>query len=156
MKVHNPYRSEYNHSYSHKECPFCNGEIIDKQNIKQLEGDSWMIFVNYYPLLDGNLMLVSKRHVEDLSELNEVEWDEFRVKLEESRRVLSKLLQTNSFNIGINIGSDSGSSVRHLHWQVVPRLKKQPVNGFAGLIAGIQTIRFSPEELKEKILEQSK
>ncbi len=110
-------------------------------------------FVNQYPILDGNLMIVLKRHVEDTSELTDHEWQELQTKIEESKTILSKIFETNSFNIGFNIGPDSGSSVKHLHWQVIPRTKNQPVNGFAGFIADIHTLRASPEELKQRILE---
>lgn len=151
MKVHNPYRSKYNHSYHNKKCPFCNNEVVKKQNIESLEGENWMVFVNQYPILDGNVMLVLKRHVEDTSELNKNEWVELQEKIEQTKTILSKIFDTKSFNIGFNIGPDSGSSVKHLHWQIIPRVNHQPINGFAGFIAGIQNVRMSPEELKEKI-----
>ncbi|OQA83680.1 MAG: AP-4-A phosphorylase [Microgenomates group bacterium ADurb.Bin238] len=151
IKVHNPYRQKYHHSYNSDVCPFCNQEIIEKQNIKLLEGSYWMVFVNLYPILDGNLMLVTKRHVEDTSDLNENEWKELKEKIEETKAVLSRVFETKSFNVGFNVGPDSGSSVRHLHWQVIPRIDRQVMNGFSGFIAGIHTVRISPEELKSKI-----
>jgi len=156
MKVHNPYRLKYNHNYHNRNCPFCDKQIIKGQNIKPLEGKNWMVFVNQYPILDGNLMLVLKRHIEDTSKLSGSEWKELQLKIEQSKSVLSRILNTHSFNIGFNLGPDSGSSVKHLHWQIIPRLKNQPINGFAGFIAGIHTVRLSPEELKEKILDQPK
>lgn len=153
MKTYNPYRVGYNHNYNNKECPFCHTEIVEKQNIKQLESKSWMVFVNQYPILDGNLMLVSKRHIEDTSKINSDEWLELKEKIEQTKTILSKIFKTNSFNIGFNIGPDSGSSVKHLHWQVVPRQTREPANGFSTLIAGIHTVRLSPDELKQKILD---
>lgn len=112
-----------------------------------------MVFVNQYPILDGNLMLVLKRHIEDTSELNKDEWQELQEKIEQSKKILSEIFKTKSFNIGFNIGPDSGSSVKHFHCQVIPRVNHQPINGFAGFVAGIHTVRLSSEELKEKILD---
>lgn len=151
MKVYNPYRKEYRHSYHNEECPFCNKEVIEKQNVKLLEGENWMVFVNQYPILDGNLMLVLKRHTEDTSELDKNEWVELQGKIEQVKTVLSKVFNTKSFNIGFNVGPESGSSVKHLHWQVIPRMNHQPINGFAGFIAEIHSVRMSPEQLKKEI-----
>lgn len=156
MKVHNPYRSKYNHSYHNKSCPFCDKQIIKRQNIEPLEGKTWMVFANQYPILDGNLMLVLKRHVEDTSELDKNEWEELQEQIEQTKTILSKIFNTKSFNIGFNIGPDSGSSVKHLHWQIIPRINHQPINGFASFIAGIQTVRLSPEELRKRILDHLK
>jgi ATP adenylyltransferase len=153
MKVYNPYRSKYDHNYNNPKCPFCNKKIIEKQNISSLEGKNWMVFINQYPILDGNLMLILKRHIEDTSELDKNEWEELQEKIEQAKTILSKIFDTKSFNIGFNIGADSGSSVKHLHWQIIPRANRQPINGFAGFIAGIQNVRMSPEELKKKILD---
>jgi len=153
MKVHNPYRSKYNHSHHNKKYSFCNKVIVKKQNIKLLEGENWMVFVNQYSILDGNLMLVLKRHAKDTSELDKNEWEELQEKIEQTKTILSKIFDTKSFNIGFNISPDSGSSVKHLHWQIIPRVNHQPINGFAGFIAGIQNVRMSPEQLKKKILD---
>lgn len=155
MKVYNPYRSRYSHNYHNEKCPFCSKEIVKKQNIGLLEGENWMVWVNQYPILDGNLMLVLKRHVEDTSELGKDEWEELQEKIEQTKTILSKIFDTKSFNIGFNIGPESGSSVKHLHWQIIPRTNHQPINGFAGFIAGIQSVRMSPEELKKKILDSN-
>ncbi len=152
MKVYNPYRLKYNHNYHNKNCPFCDRQIIEKQNIKPLEGKSWMIFVNQYPIFDGNLMLVLKRHAEDTSDLNKNEWGELQGLTEQTKTILLKIFDTKSFNIGFNVGPESGSSVKHLHWQIIPRVHHQPINGFAGFIANIHTVRMSPNELKKKIL----
>ena len=153
MKVYNPYRLKYKHNYHNKSCPFCDNQIIEKQNIEQLEGKNWMVFVNQYPILDGDIMLVLKHHAEDASELDKDEWQELQEKIEQTKVILSRIFDTKSFNIGLNIGPESGSSVKHLHWQIIPRVNHQPVNGFAGFIADIHTVRMSPDELKKKILD---
>lgn len=152
MKVHNPLRANYSHTYQNNECPFCNKETLSIQNIKALETKDWMILVNQYPILDGNIMLVTKRHIENSSDLTTEEWDAMHGLLERSKELLSKIFETSSFNIGFNIGEHSGSSVRHLHIQVIPRRSTQPASGFAGYIADIYTIKTSPQELREKIL----
>lgn len=154
MKVHNPSRAKYSHDYQNTKCPFCDPEIVKKQNIEALESKKWMVFINQYPILDGNLMLVLKRHAEDSAELTSDDWQELHGKIEQVKVVLDKIFKTTSFNIGFNIGPDSGASVKHLHWQILPRVSRQPADSFTTLIADIHIVRLSPEELKEKILKQ--
>ncbi len=154
MKVHNPFIDQNTITVTTpKSALFCNKEIVKKQNIGFLEGENWMVFVNQYPILDGNVMLVLKRHAEDTSELDKNEWEELQEKIEQTKTILSKIFNTKSFNIGFNIGPESESSVRHLHWQIIPRVNHQPINGFAGFIAGIQYVHMFSEELKKKILD---
>jgi len=149
MKVYNPYRSKYNHKYTNEICPFCNASIIHKQNIKKLESKYWRVFVNFFPILDGNVMIISKRHLEDTSKINLKEWKDLKIVIENTKDLLKKALNIDSFNIGINLGVNSGASVKHLHIQVIPRSEKQTKPAIAELIANLHVVKLSPSKLKK-------
>ncbi len=151
LKVYNEYRSKYNQMHQSKICPFCNPIIIKKQEIKYLEDDNWRVMVNDYPYLDGNMMIVSKRHVVDIKLLTGDEWKTLFKKLKEVEDVLSNIFNTKSFNIGLNIGKNSGGSIRHLHWQIIPRINSHIKEAFTDILTEIQIIKISPKKLIQKI-----
>ncbi len=99
--------------------------------------------------MDGNVMIVSKQHRISLSELSLKEWEEFPKVLLSVKEILAKKFSTESFNIGINIGEESGRSIEHIHWQVIPRKKKS--HTVVSVLADIQVITVSPKELQEML-----
>jgi diadenosine tetraphosphate (Ap4A) HIT family hydrolase len=108
------------------QCDFCDLTVIKDQQVKKLEGKYWYVLASKFPYLDGNLMIITKRHIPDTTDLTQAEKEEFFMILEKTKKVLTKLFKTRSFNIGLNLGPDSGASIPHLHWQVIPRVKINP------------------------------
>jgi len=156
QKIINPYRNGYNHSYKNKDCPFCNEKILKRQAIPDLENNHWHILVNYYPYLDGNIMIVSKRHLLNISSLTAEEWGSLQNMIKQTQKLLTKIFKTESFNIGINIGPYSGATVKHLHWQIIPRMAEVKNGGVINFLSGLQIIKISPQELKERIIKANR
>jgi ATP adenylyltransferase len=78
MKVYEPLRAEYRRNRGkNKICQFCDFKIIKTQECETLSGKYWMVFVNLYPYMDGNLMIIPKRHVKDTNDLDSKEKSEF-------------------------------------------------------------------------------
>lgn len=132
-----------------KICELCNPKNIKKQECTSLSGKHWRVFVNKYPYLDGNLMIISKRHIKDIEDLTKNEWEELHIIFGKTKKVLKKIFKTNDFNVGLNIGKNAGSSLEHMHWQIIPR-KYGPVN-WANIFADLHVIKISPWELKKII-----
>lgn len=105
------------------ECQLC-VEFEIKENVI-MEYKFCFLMFNRYPYLPGHLMLVPKRSVATLFDLNENEKSEIIVKLSEIQEKLLnclKELHVTSTNIGINTGVHSGGSIpQHLHIHIVPR-----------------------------------
>jgi diadenosine tetraphosphate (Ap4A) HIT family hydrolase len=99
--------------------------------------------------MDGNLMIISKRHVEDINGMNDLERTEFFEVLEKTKKKLSKIFETDDFNIGLNIGKKAGASIKHLHWQVIPRREK--ILNASNVFGDLYVITVSPRELKKMI-----
>lgn len=154
MKVLFPKRAEYTKTLSkHTDCFFCDPNVLKKQECTHFSFAHWRVLVNKYPYMDGNVMVVPKAHKISLDELSQKEWVEFPQALLETQKALEEMFTTSSFNIGINLGKESGQSVSHLHWQVIPRKKKN--HTVVGVLADIQVITLSPEELKKKLSKQN-
>ncbi len=130
MRIYEEKRGKYKTTYKSKNCDFCDPFVLQDQKVKQLEGEFWRVLACKYPYMDGNLMIVPKRHVTHTDKLNKEEWDEFSRVLVATQTLLTELFHTKSFNIMLQLGLNSGSSIRHLHWMIIPRPKKQKVSGW--------------------------
>lgn len=108
-----------------------------------------MVFVNLYPYMDGNLMIIPRRHVKDTNDLDSKEESEFFDILKKVKIRLSRIFETNEFNVGLNLGKNSGSSIEHIHWQIIPRRHK--VENATNIFADIQVITMLPLKLKKII-----
>lgn len=100
--------------------------------------------------MDGNLMIIPKRHEKNLEKLSQKEWLELHEILERTKKKLGKIFKTKDFNIGLNIGKGAGTSIDHLHWQIIPRNKKALLNS-SNIFADLYVITVSPKELKRLI-----
>lgn len=150
MRIYNPERAKYRKRLvRRKSCFFCDAKVVNEQLCDRFSSVHWLVLVNRYPYLNGNVMLVPKRHVIRLEDITSEEWGEFPVTLLEVQRVLGKKFRTESFNVGLNIGPDSGASVAHLHWQIIPRHRKN--HTAVGMFADIHVITTSPAELKRML-----
>lgn len=105
--------------------------------------------MNKYPYMDGNLMIITKEHIKNIEDLTREQWDEFYRILKNTKKKLGKIFKTEDFNIGLNIGKNSGNSLEHLHWQVIPR-RFAPLNS-SNIFADLYVVTVSPWELKKMI-----
>lgn len=109
-------------------CPFCNPETIAKQKI--FETESEYVFYNLSPKTKGQCLVVPKRHVEGVRELNP---DELASLLQTVKLVSEKLndyLHPAGFNYGFNEGSVAGQTVFHLHFHIMPRYADDGVKSY--------------------------
>ena len=104
-------------------CPFC--AINSNMSSVCFESEHFYLTQDKFPITPGHLLIIPKRHINSPSELSETEWYDLRVVLEEACSLLKKRdNQITGFNIGINIGSDAGQTIPHLHIHVIPRKPK--------------------------------
>jgi ATP adenylyltransferase len=103
-----------------------------------------------YPYLDGNVLIVPKRHIEQLERITAEEWADLHGVIIHSKKILKGLFDAGGFNMAINIGKESGASIKHLHWQLLPRKKGQR-QASLNIIADLQLISVSGDDLKEMI-----
>jgi diadenosine tetraphosphate (Ap4A) HIT family hydrolase len=74
-----------------------------------------------YPLREGHVLLIPKRHVEQIIHLTREEFCDLYVCIEEMVTRLLVDFGADGYNIGINCGEAAGQTVPHLHIHVVPR-----------------------------------
>lgn len=145
-----PWRKAYLRSSSIKKkgCLFCQllRDKKDKKNLVVFRTPHYALILNRYPYNNGHIMIVSRRHIADISELNMKEKTEFFKVLCLAQNALKKFMRPHGFNIGMNISDISGAGIpSHLHWHVVPRWKGD-VN-FMPVISGAKVISESLESV---------
>jgi diadenosine tetraphosphate (Ap4A) HIT family hydrolase len=98
-------------------CPFCH---LEKSRIT-LENDCAVAFPDAFPVAEGHMLVVPKRHVASLFDLPDEEQAAIWKLVAQMRGKLVFDLQPDGFNIGVNDGSAAGQTVMHAHVHVIPR-----------------------------------
>ena len=147
-----PWRKIYLRSSPGKRsgCLFCSllRDKNDKRNLVLFRTVHHAVILNRYPYNNGHLMIVPKRHIACLSQLNAPEKAEFFEVLEKVMSALSKAMRAQGFNLGMNISDVAGAGVPdHVHWHIVPRWKGD-VN-FMPVMTGTKVISESLESAYE-------
>ncbi|MEF7455330.1 HIT family protein [Pediococcus pentosaceus] len=91
-------------------------------------------FLDFYPVSKGHTLIVPKRHVRQLWELNEEERHAIFKLVEKNKAILDQEYQPDGYNVVVNSGAAAGQSVFHCHIHLIPRYwnedpKRKPVPG---------------------------
>ena len=104
-------------------CVFCNIDKSRPENTIIEESDNFIVLPTIGALVDGYLMIVSKKHINSMSELKENERKEYEFLIEKYRNKFKNIY--NKFPIifehgsPINDGDMKASSVIHAHTHIV-------------------------------------
>lgn len=120
-----PWRAEFVLGEKEEGCIFCNRIKQDTDSVENLivhRGALNVVILNKYPYNPGHAMVVPKRHLGDLEELTPEESGEFMELTRTTVRHMKSAYRPHSFNIGMNLGRESGAGIpEHLHMHIVPR-----------------------------------
>lgn len=103
-------------------CPFCNPNENDVANTIIEETDNFYIKPTIGSMVDGYLMIITKRHINAMAELNEIERNEYTTIIEKYRNLFKKIYNQYPiiFEHGTSIKNElSSSSVVHAHTHIV-------------------------------------
>ena len=118
-------------------CPFCNIEnLVDKSRIIY-QDSTWVAIYDNYPVSQGHVLLIPKRHVETFFGLNMVEFGSMGVTIGIIKMLLDKKFHPTGYNIGVNCGKSAGQTVMHCHIHIIPRYDgdmEDPRGGVRGVI----------------------
>lgn len=146
---------------SSQACLFCRvaRERQDQRNLIIARQGTCFAILNLYPYNNGHVMIVPKRHVDDLEKLTSEEKLDWLNLAEKALKALRKTMRAQGFNVGVNLGSVAGAGIpKHLHLHIVPRWKGD--HNFLPVIAETKVISESLQSayrlLKTHLLLQSK
>ncbi len=104
-----------------KGCIFCN-----KANLKGeifYTTQNFNCVYNIRPVFPGHSLIISKRHMTSVLQMNEDEIEELPSVVKVAMLALKKAYKPTGFNIVVQEGKDAGASINHLHLHVLPRRK---------------------------------
>lgn len=102
------------------DCIFC--KIIQKELPSDMvfENDEIVTFKDIHPKARTHLLIVPKKHIPTINDLNEVEQDELLVgKMMLVARDLAKELNLSGYNLQFNVGKSAGQEVFHIHLHLI-------------------------------------
>jgi ATP adenylyltransferase len=144
-----PWRLEYIAQADEQEgCVFCDesaGAVGSAESLLVHGGDRAIALLNKYPYSAGHLMVSPRRHVGELSELDDNEALEIHHLAVVAVDALTRVYGPGGFNLGWNLGRVAGAGIAdHVHLHVVPRWAGD--TNFMPVLADVKVI---PEHLLE-------
>lgn len=141
-RIWSPWRMQYIlQADKGKGCILCDkaAEKKDKENYILFRGKSNFIILNAYPYAPGHLMIAPYRHIGNVTDANAKEAKEHVELVQLCIAALSKEVNAESFNIGMNIGRVAGAGVvGHIHTHIVPRWNGD--NNFMAVIGNARVL----------------
>ncbi|MGQ9819097.1 MAG: HIT family protein [Candidatus Kapaibacteriales bacterium] len=153
-----PWRTQYVESFKDESndcnsCFICEAlEKIDEEDSRLVvfKDHLSLIIMNKFPYNPGHLLVAPKRHLADLTNLNEDELLSLSKSLQISINALNELMKPHGFNIGINLGRVAGAGLpEHLHFHVIPRWNGD--TSFISIVSDTKVISQSLTEMHTKL-----
>lgn len=116
-------------------CPFCKDLNIISEN------ENWKVIFDNFPVIEGHMLILSKRHYSNYFESNQSELDSFNDILFKVKEFLINGYHPNGFNVGFNVNREGGQTIFHTHIHVIPRYTNdvsEPEGGVRGVIPNKQ------------------
>jgi len=136
-------------------CPFCEKDPMDFF----LTSARFGALYNIAPILPGHCMVIPKRHIESVFDLNDDELLEMMQLARKTGKLLKAVFMTDAFDFAIQEKEEAGQSVSHLHLHIVPRKMgdlENPGDWYLQLEKNDSNVidnesrkRLSPEKLRE-------
>lgn len=117
-------RMEYIDSAEDEGCFICRAleEDSDEENLVLDRGEATVVILNRYPYNTGHSIVAPRRHVGELTDLDEAERVEVMASAGKCIEVMRRRMRAEGFNLGANIGRVAGAGLPdHFHLHVVPR-----------------------------------
>ena len=111
------------------DCPFCTLPPTRIVHANRLA----VVIQDAYPVSRGHTLVLPRRHVGSLFELEPLERDAVFELLDLARRDLDQSLHPDGYNIGVNDGPAAGQTVPHLHVHLIRRYTGDQVDPRGGV-----------------------
>ena len=99
------------------QCFFCS---LPKARVL-LETEHCLAFFDGFPVTEGHLLVIPKKHCPILHNLPPKELAEVWELVARSRSMLQEKYEPAGFNIGVNEGVAAGQTILHAHIHIIPR-----------------------------------
>ena len=110
------------------DCPFC---TLPEDRITA-KSDLILTIRDAFPVSPGHTLIIPRRHVASVFDLDLMEKAALLGALEEAKKVLDREFSPACYNIGVNDGKAAGQTISHVHVHLIPRYEgdsKDPRGG---------------------------
>ena len=122
---------------------FATNSEPNKDNYVLWQGSYCAAVLNLYPYVSGHVLVLPKRKVGDLANLDKEEYLELWEGVRLATQAIQSAYKPDGINIGVNIGEAAGASIpEHLHVHCLPRWK-----GDTTFLTSVAESRMIPETL---------
>jgi histidine triad (HIT) family protein len=112
---------------SESNCIFCKLAAGVYPSSTIYEDDLFRVILDISPATKGHALLIPKRHIENIYELDGEESELALFVIREVSCAMKKTLGCDGINVLQNNGSAAGQSVFHLHFHIIPRYENDDV-----------------------------
>ena len=145
-KLWAPWRVKYIRAKRSKGCIFCKARKDGRKSYVIFKTKYSVAMLNIFPYNNGHAMVSPIRHIRDISQLKQVEVLDLFEAVNKIKKLLTKVLKPQGFNIGINLGESAGAGIAgHLHIHILPRWNAD--TNFMPVLFGTKVISQSLDEL---------
>lgn len=103
------------------ECLFCQ-VIKTRKNVYIIaENEGVMAILDKFPVSDGHVLLITKKHFANLSKVEEESWIYLLPLVKGIMAKLKKVFQPAGFNVISNLGEVAAQSIFHFHIHIIPK-----------------------------------
>jgi histidine triad (HIT) family protein len=103
------------------DCIFCKIVSGEMPSYKVYEDDAILAFMDIYPISEGHLLIIPKKHYKDLLSMDpKISERIIEVAQNIGNKVISKL-GADGFNFATNQGEAAEQDVFHVHFHIIPR-----------------------------------
>lgn len=78
-------------------------------------------FPDAFPVSDGHMLVVPRRHIERLETLTTEEWEDLFALVYRICQEVAARPGVDGLNVGVNSGEAAGQTIEHAHVHVIPR-----------------------------------
>ncbi len=103
-----------------RKCPFCAPEISEQIIY---ESSHALAIYNIAPILPGHSLVIPRKHLESINELNEQELLGFFSFARSTTKILCKAFGSDGFDWSLQESEAAGQSIAHFHLHIIPRKK---------------------------------
>ena len=105
------------------DCAFCTALAKDDgpENLIVHRDEHAALLLNKFPYNNGHCLVIPRRHLVEPSEMTGEESAAVWALVARTADLLRDDLRAQGVNVGLNLGSAAGGSIRHLHVHLVPR-----------------------------------
>ena len=127
-------------------CVFCvlAEEPVDESTGVIAKSELSFVVLNAFPYGSGHVLVLPIRHVGEVRDLSDAEYEDFFLILRRTLAALESAYGPDGMNVGMNLGQAAGAGIpKHLHGHVLPRWL-----GDTNFMTTIGETRVLPESLE--------